>query len=343
LKEEDMELMERYLQEIGSYLPKDLRQEVADELRTNLEETLEKRLATGEGELREDVEIAFLRELGPPHQLADSYVPKPRVLFGPRLYPAFIRTMKIAIAVLVALSALGVFVDFTQSASPLLSLGRSLIEAFSTVLTGSLMVLGVAVVVFAIVERTAAAPPEAVEEWDPLTLADVEDQDKAALGDQVASIAFLVVALLVLNLFRDRIGAYVTMNEERGWIPMLGPAFDAQLWLLNLCLVLDLLVNFLVLLRWRWSTLLRWAKFGVNVCYLVWLGRLVFGPSILEVDPQWMIDHGWSAEKATEYEELTSGLLSRIIAINLKLAFLAACMGLAYSLFKLVRRMFEKS
>jgi len=334
-----MSLIERYIDEVSTYLPKDLRDEVGKELRSNLEESLERRLADGTGDSRDDIEIELLTELGPPHQLADSYVPKPRVLFGPRLYPPFLRTMKIAVVALVALNAVGIFVKL-RSSMTILSLGSSLVDAFTSVLTGSLLVLGIAVVVFSIIERTAKLGPPEEEAWDPRSLPDVEDPDNISLGDQVASIGFLVVALVVVNLFRDRI-AYVTLDDESGWVPLLSSAFDAQLWLLNVCLVLDLIVNFVVLLRWRWSMILRWANIAVNSLYVFWLWRLVSGPSILGVDPQSMIDTGWSTEAAAKYEEFTTGPLARVVAINLKLGFVAACGGLAYSLFKVIRRMFR--
>jgi hypothetical protein len=333
-----MKLIERYLEEIGTYLPKDLREAVSTELRANLESSVESRLAENPALSPTQAEAELLKELGPPHELADRYVPRPRVLFGPRLYPAFIRTMKIAIALLVGLAALGIVIDLSDSIS-IVSIGRSLIAAFSGVLTGSLVILGIAVVVFSVIERTAVLPPPTREEWDPGSLPEVEDPDKVSIGDRVASIAFLVVALIVLNFFRQWIGAHVTTNEESGWIPLLGPAFESQLWLLNVCLVLDLVVNFLVLLKWRWTTALRWANFAVNCLYLTWLGRIAFGPSILEIDPAWMASHGWSAEAIEGYEELFSGL-SGVLNLNLKLGFAVACVFLAYSLLKLLRRMF---
>lgn len=335
-----MELIERYLEEIRTYLPKDLCDEVSTELQSSLEESIDSRMVEDPGLTREQAEAQSLKELGPPHEVADAYVPRPRVLFGPRLYPAFLRTMKIAIVVLVALAALGVVVDLSSSLSPLV-IGKSLLSAFGSVLTGSLVVLGIAVVVFSIIERTAVLPPATKGEWDPGTLPEVGDPDKISLGDHVASIAFLVVALVVLNFLRDWIGARVTMNDEVGWIPLLGSAFDSQLWLLNVCLVLDLLVNFLVLLRWRWTTPLRWASFAVNCLYLTWLGRIAFGPPILGVDPAWMASHGWSAEAISGYEELFPGL-SRVLDFNLKLGFGVACVFLTYSFFKLLRRSFIK-
>jgi len=333
-----MKLFERYILEVGTYLPQDLRDDVTEELRANLSQALEDRRLTDTSASQQDLEVAVLQELGPPHQFADAYVPRPRVLFGPRLYPAFFRTLKVAIAVLVALAALGVYFDFARSQS-LLSLGPSLLTAFTSILTGSLVVVGIAVVVFALIERQTDAPPQDDEEWDPRTLPEAEDPDKISLGDQVSSIAFVIVALLVVNLFRDRIGAQFAFNEESGWVPLLGPGFDAHLWLLNLALVLDLLVNFVVLARWRWSWPLRIANFTVNCLYVVWLRYLVSQPPLIAADPEWMVQNGWSAEAAAKYQEFIASHFALWIDRNVSIVFWAACLGLAYSLFKLVRRM----
>jgi len=336
-----MELAQRYILEVGTYLPKDLREDVSEALRSRIAAALEARQAADTTTSLEDHQVAILQELGPPHQFADAYVPRPRVLFGPRLYPAFFRTLKIAIAVLVALAALGVYFDFARSQS-LLSLGPSLLTAFTSILTGSLVVVGIAVVVFAVIERQTDAPSEDDEKWDPRTLPEAEDPDKISLGDQVSSIAFLLVALLVVNLFRDRIGAHFTFHEESGWVPLLGPAFDARLWLLNLALALDLLVNFIVLARWRWSWPLRIANFAVNCLYVVWLQYLVSHPPLIAANPEWMVRNGWSADAAAEYQEFIASNFALWINRNVTFVLWAACLGLAYSLFKLVRRMFVR-
>lgn len=336
----EMDLIERYILEVGSYLPKDLRDEIAEDLRVKLELAKESRRAAEPASSDDEIQVAVLQELGPPHLFADSHVPRPRVLFGPRLYPPFFRTIQIAIAVLVALAALGVYVDFASSKS-LLALGPSLFAALGRILTGSLVLIGIAVVVFSLIERTAGAQDEVAEKWDPRTLPQAEDPDKVSFGDRVSSIAFLVVALIVVNFFRDRIGAHVTWNEESGWVPLLGVAFDRHLWMLNLALALDLLVNFVVLARWRWSWPLRWANFAVNCLYVVWLGFLVSSPPLISADPEWLVHNGWSAEAATKYQEFIHSNFATWIDRNMTFAFWAACIALGYSFFKLIRRLFS--
>ena len=52
-----------------------------------------------------------------------------------------------------------------------------------------------------------------------------------------------------------------------------------------------------------------------------------------------MAANGWSPEAVANYDELFAGL-SRVLGLNLKLGFGVAGVFLAYSFFKLLRRMF---
>ena len=341
-KDAEMDFFERYLQELETFLPKSERDAVTAELRSKLQESLRQRQSASPGDSTQDLQVEVLAELGPPHLLAETHVPRPRVLFGPRLYPPFFRTLKIAIAILVALSALGVYLDFASSQS-LLSLGPSLLAAFTRILSGSLVIVGISVLVFALIERTASESPDAEEKWDPRTLPEMGDPDKISLGDRVSSIAFLVVALIVVNLFRDRLGAHATWDGESGWVPLLGAGFASWLWLLNLALALDLLVNFLVLIRWRWTWPLRWANLAVHGLYVIWLGLLVSHPPLIAADPEWMVQNGWSAEVAAKYQEFIASDFAHWIDRNLKFGFWLACGAWGYSFIRLVWRLFSRS
>lgn len=338
----ETDLIERYIQEFGTYLPKDLHDEATAELRSKLQGSLQQLQEDPAQDPGQDPRIKVLTDLGPPHLLADGYVPRPRVLFGPRLYPPFFRTLKIAIAILVVLSAMGVYLDFASTPS-LLSLGPAIFAFFSRILTGSLLILGISVLVFAMLERTAAAPAETETTWDPMTLPEAGDPDKVSLGDRVSNIAFLVVALIVVNLFRDRIGAHVTWEDGTGWVPLLGSAFESWLWLLNLTLALDLAVNVIVLARWRWSWTLRWANLVVNGLYVIWLGLLVSQPPLIAPDPDWMLREGWSPEAVAKYQDFVTEHFALWADRALRWGFWAACAGLVFSFGRLVWRLLSRT
>ena len=337
-----MSLIDRYLQEVRTYLPKNQREDVTRELHARLDADLTRRQAESPGRSRREIEIELLTDFGPPSEIADTYVARPRVLFGPRLYPLFMRTMKISGAVLMGSALLGMAVDLSHSFT-FWTLIRSLASAFGTVLTGGLVVLAISIVVFASMERSGAPAGTRVEPWDPRQLPADDDPDKVALGEAVASIAFLVVALVVVNLFPNLLGARVTLNGESGWVSLVGAGFHALVWLLDLCLAADLLVNILLLIHRRKSLALRFAGLGVNALWITWLWQLTRLPTVLRSDPSWMVEHGWSAAAAEDFERLITGPLSRVVEIGLEIGLIVALVAFGVQLVKLGGRMLRGS
>ena len=82
-----MNLMERYIIEVGRHLPRKGREEVLNELRSTLQDMLDDRVVEGKP-AEADVE-ALLREYGSPRQVAKSYGSEQYVI-GPDLYPFFV-------------------------------------------------------------------------------------------------------------------------------------------------------------------------------------------------------------------------------------------------------------
>ena len=90
-----MDLIERYVQEVGRRLPRKQRDDVARELRSSLEDSLENRTGVPLEQADEEQVVELLLEFGPPQEVAASYQTGPSYLVGPALYPSFIKTMKI--------------------------------------------------------------------------------------------------------------------------------------------------------------------------------------------------------------------------------------------------------
>ena len=68
-----MDLIDRYIEEVGRFLPRKIRSDVQRELRSTLEDSLESRLANGRDDDAETTQLALLTELGHPEELAASY------------------------------------------------------------------------------------------------------------------------------------------------------------------------------------------------------------------------------------------------------------------------------
>lgn len=93
---DSMNLFERYLQAVRKYLPWERQDDIVAELRANLESQREEREAELGRPLTEGEMIDWLKELGPPMQMAARYQP-PRYLIGPNLFPLYWRILRLVL------------------------------------------------------------------------------------------------------------------------------------------------------------------------------------------------------------------------------------------------------
>src|SRR5258706_14658181 len=93
-----MNLLDRYVTEVGNHLPRKGRADIEAEIRSTLQDMLDDRSqATGQP-IDEAMMGAVLKEYGAPTKVAATYQ-TPRYLIGPRLYPIFELVLKIVMAV----------------------------------------------------------------------------------------------------------------------------------------------------------------------------------------------------------------------------------------------------
>lgn len=88
-----MKLVERYLREVSQSLPHDERTDILDELRGSIEEQIVDRATSENRAITQDDEKAVLRSFGHPLRVASAYQQQ-RFLIGPDLFPAFLRTLR---------------------------------------------------------------------------------------------------------------------------------------------------------------------------------------------------------------------------------------------------------
>ncbi len=93
--ENNMDLFERYLQAVRRYLPGERQDDIVAELRANLEAQREEREATLGRPLTEGEMIDWLKELGPPMQMASRYQ-APRYVIGPTVFPMYWYILRLA-------------------------------------------------------------------------------------------------------------------------------------------------------------------------------------------------------------------------------------------------------
>lgn len=263
-----MELIDRYVYEVGRQLPRKKRADIQVELKSTLVDTLEGR---ADGEPSQEDEIALLKEFGPPNKVAASYWPQGQYLIGPSLFPLFRMVVAIALTVFVVvqLVLLGISVVFNQEVLTFLSV----LDIFSEMVGSLFTAFSIIVIVFAILQRFDVKPEEDDEAWDPRELPQIEPQDSVSRTGTVIEITISLVIIAVLFFLPDKIGVWVSPGTEI----LLNPVIASYIPLLIISILLGIALDVVVLWRGKWETTTRLAKIATNLFGLYVLYVLIAG------------------------------------------------------------------
>jgi hypothetical protein len=278
-----MNLIDKYIAEVGKHLPRKQRADIEAEIRSTLEDMLEER-KQAEGAVSDAQVIELLKEYGAPREVADSYV-GPRYLIGPRVYPTFELVTRIVLIVLfaIALAGLGLSLAKSSLSGPefLKTIGESALGLFGGLITA----FGNIVLVFAILERVLPAKEfEEEEEWDPAELAHEPDPDRVKFGEQIFEMFFLVLFLVIFNLYPGAIG--IGFFNENDWVfisPILTDAFFSYLPWLNILILLQLGFNVILLRRGWWNNGLRVANIVLELAGIALAVAMLRGPDLVSL------------------------------------------------------------
>lgn len=97
-----MDLVNAYLVEVGQYLPRDQRDDIVGELRDDILEQVSDLAEQAGREPKTADERQVLDRLGHPLKVASGYSAR-RYLIGPALYPAYLKTLKTTLGLVLAL------------------------------------------------------------------------------------------------------------------------------------------------------------------------------------------------------------------------------------------------
>lgn len=277
-----MELIDRYVHEVGRHLPAGLRGDVEAELRSLLEDSLQERARETGRPADEAMATDVVRSLGKPRIVAQRYAPEPQYLIGPRLYPIYTRVVKIMFPVLAAvtlvLMVLGVFREPDRPAS----LGI-VIKATGGFLASALYNLGLLTLIFALVERGQRRQAEAA--WDPSKLPPVVDRDRILYFGRIFALYVIAALAILFNFFPEWIGVLLFNDEGVRVIRLLEPEFSRYLPFINAWWAVAFVLNVLVLREGRWTRGTRSVEFVLSLAHAAILGAIVLGPPVFAFDP----------------------------------------------------------
>jgi hypothetical protein len=266
-----MELIDRYVNEVGRHLPRKTRGDIQAELRSLLLDSMD---AGDENELSEEQVVAALREFGPPKEVAASYYPKNQYLIGPELYPFFRLVTGIVLAAVLGalLVAMGVNAIINPQPLALPEPGDAL-KLFGELAGALLSTFGSLVLTFVILQRFNVRPELEEAEWDPRKLPPVEDSDNIDRRETVIGMAFALVILAILWFFPGIIGVVGTWGQS----VIINQVIVSYIPLISVALLLGIVLDLILLRRGRWSTGTRLAKIGINLFDIYVLYLLLAG------------------------------------------------------------------
>lgn len=251
-----MELIERYLHQVGKYLPRKNREDILAEIKSHLEDTLDER--TGGSPTDEDV-IALLQETGSPQKMAASYAPQGQYVVGPALYPLWRMVTGIAIAAVLGAQLLagGIAVWMDNDAS---NVAGMLAGMFNSVP----MTVGWVVIVFMILQARGVNP-KMDEDWNPRELPAIENTEEVKRSEKIAGIVFGSIFLAILTVLPEKIGVY---NFQSGDF-FANPVFLQYLPWIILSMGVNIGLDIYLLWRGRWNIATRAIQIGANILSIV--------------------------------------------------------------------------
>jgi hypothetical protein len=182
-----MDLINRYLQAVKFWLPKNQKQDIVAELTEDLRSQVEDREAELGRKLNETEVAELLRQRGRPVLVANQFRPQQN-LIGPVLFPIYLFVLKLVAAFYMVpwiLVWIGIAI-FRPTHS-----GQSLIATIGLFWTSfwpvTLFWVGGVTIVFAILERVQQKS-KFMEKWDPRKLPPVRDPNRIPLSTSVTEL-----------------------------------------------------------------------------------------------------------------------------------------------------------
>ena len=309
-----MNLIDKYISEVGKHLPHKNRADIEAEIRSTLEDMLEER-NQGTGPADEATVMALLKEYGAPREVAAKYKTH-QYLIGPRLVPIFEMVLRIVLAVVTGASLIGLAVNLSQTGLSGPEFASATGRWAGGLVTGLIAAFGNIALVFAIIERTKAADEfeKEIKDWDPKELQKEQDPDEIDKADHVATIIFSALALIVFNLYPDLLSIRYLSNGSWVTMPALTETFFRFLPWINLMALLQIVYSSFMLGQKYWTPVTRVLDIGLDLTGMALAVVILRTPGITNITPATLASMG-IVDAAEQLAKLFNFLPAMIIAI----------------------------
>lgn len=271
------DLVERYIHEVGRYVPQKERAEIEAELRSQIQDQLDDRFG---GRPTADDVATVLRELGDPRRMATSYGSE-QYLVGPALYPFMMNILRRGWVIVPSIVVIVNVVVALFGGEPVTLVGL-LVRLILNVLQALWIFSAIVVTIFAILERSGEDLDEITGRdrvFDPANLPEVDEPGRIDRYEEAFGVAFGSFGVLLLLYFLRVGGLTLRFNLSDPGEVLPTPMVWLALLTLNTAALVVLSLLALRRNRWTVGTLLADTAlelFGA-VCFYFAIVLPVFG------------------------------------------------------------------
>jgi hypothetical protein len=326
-----MELINRYVTEVGKHLPRKNRLDIEAELRSTLEDMLEDRSKQTGRPVDESLATELLQDYGAPRKVAAKYQTHP-YLIGPRMFPMYTLVLKIALFAVTLGLSIATVVSIISSSMNSPQMLEALGKFAASLVSALIATFGNVTLVFAILERfLPSAKFKEVEKWTPEELTKEPDTSHVSMSEMIFSIVFTAAALIIFNFYPQIVGIWNLENGVWVQIASLSDAFFRYLPWINLSGVLTIALDIWLLRQETWSTLTRWMNIGLQIIGIGIASAMLRGPSLLTLYP------GTTATQVGN-EYLLTTIFDRLVPVILIIVIVAAIFEIVKQVRQLTRK-----
>ncbi|HJS20453.1 MAG TPA: hypothetical protein VJ785_17015 [Anaerolineales bacterium] len=219
-----MNLIDRYVAEVGRHLPEKDRSDIEAEIRSNIEDMIEERGQSAMNPADEKIIVETLEELGDPRLLAAKYAPPKRYLIGPEWYEGYLIVLRRILFTALPIVAVVTFV-LALSNGPLDFIG-AVGDAVVRVFSIGMQILFWVTLVFVLLERSGEKPNDLPKpgsrQWSVDQLPASPRRRQISVVESMMNIALLLFVLIWIAL------PTVLARLEGDTAPM--PFLNPDLW-----------------------------------------------------------------------------------------------------------------
>lgn len=300
-----MDLINLYVKEVGQRLPAASREDIEKEIRTLIDDTLEDESQTSGRPVDQQMIVDVLKRMGSPEKMAASYLPE-RYLIGPRLFPSYLTTLKIVLAIVSILAVTGLAVSAGISSRDGIGFAEMLGEVISGVFGAVFQAAAIVTLVFAMIEYFQPDIKLSEDNWDPKAMKPQTDAERVSLVGGTLTVLFTIIFAIVINFYPQWVGISNMVDGQWRHAPALTETFFRYLPWINLLWAAEIVKEIVLMARGRWTPSIRWADVFINLYTAVLAAIMLTGPAIVALDAQVFNQLGWGALDAETLRELAN-------------------------------------